>query len=80
MVKSKRGFGAMDPAKRREIASQGGRAAQATGRAHRFTSEEGRVAGRKGGDLVSQDRAHMAEIGRMGGRARRRPSASPPAD
>lgn len=43
----KRGFAAMEPYKRAELASQGGRAAQATGRAHRFNSEEARAAGKK---------------------------------
>ena len=47
--KSRRGFASMDPAKQRRIASMGGRAAQASGRAHRFISEEARAAGRIGG-------------------------------
>ncbi|WP_268239677.1 KGG domain-containing protein [Deinococcus radiotolerans] len=47
--RSERGFAGMDPARRREIASQGGRAAHASGHAHQFTSEEAREAGRKGG-------------------------------
>jgi general stress protein YciG len=50
--------------RRREIARIGGRAAHAKGRAHEFTSETGREAGRKGGTKVSQDRAYMAELGR----------------
>ena len=41
---SRRGFAAMDPDKRRRIAS-------------------------KGGKTVSQDRDHMGEIGRRGGRS-----------
>jgi uncharacterized protein len=45
--KSRRGFAAMDPAKQREIASIGGRAAHASGHAHQFTTEEARAAGRK---------------------------------
>jgi general stress protein YciG len=56
----------------REIASKGGKAAHAQGRAHEFTTEEARSAGRKGGEVVSVDRAHMAAIGRAGGEARRR--------
>lgn len=44
-----RGFAAMDPETRRAICSKGGRAAHATGKAHRFTTEEAKVAGRKGG-------------------------------
>lgn len=67
---SKRGFASMDPAKQREIASKGGRAAHAKGTAHEFTTDEARVAGRKGGEAVSRDRAHMSNIGREGGHSR----------
>jgi len=67
---SKRGFASMDPAKQREIASRGGRAAHAKGTAHEFTSDEARVAGRKGGEAVSRDRQHMSNIGREGGHSR----------
>ncbi len=69
---SKRGFASMDPTKQREIASKGGRAAHAKGTAHEFTSDEARVAGRKGGETVSRDRAHMSTIGREGGHSRGR--------
>src|SRR5207237_1456427 len=69
---SKRGFASMDPTKQREIASKGGRAAHAKGTAHEFTSDEARVAGRKGGEAVSRDRAHMSAIGREGGHRRGR--------
>src|SRR5690606_25661631 len=68
--KSRRGFASMDPARQREIASRGGRAAHAKGTAHEWSSDEARVAGRKGGGGVSRDRAHMAAIGREGGEAR----------
>ena len=67
---SKRGFASMDPSKQREIASKGGRAAHAKGTAHEFTPDEARVAGRKGGEAVSRDRAHMSAIGREGGHSR----------
>ncbi len=70
MATSKRGFASMDAAKQREIASKGGRAAHSKGTAHEFTSDEARVAGRKGGEAVSRDRAHMAAIGREGGQSR----------
>ena len=40
-----RGFASMDPARQREIASQGGKAAHQKGTAHEFTSEEARRAG-----------------------------------
>jgi general stress protein YciG len=68
--KSTRGFASMNPERQREIARKGGRAAHEKGTAHEFTSEEARIAGRKGGQAVSRDRAHMALIGREGGQAR----------
>ena len=64
---SGRGFASMDESKQREIASEGGRAAHESGRAHEFSSEEAREAGRKGGQSVSEDREHMSEIGQKGG-------------
>ena len=67
-----RGFASMDEAKQREIASKGGKAAHAKGTAHRFTPDEAREAGRKGGLAVSRDRQHMAAIGREGGQRRGR--------
>ena len=48
--KTPRGFAAMDPQAQRAIAAKGGRAAHQKGTAHEFTSEEARVAGRKGGE------------------------------
>jgi general stress protein YciG len=39
----------MDPEKQRRIASKGGKAAHAKGRAHEWTVDEAREAGRKGG-------------------------------
>ena len=47
--KERRGFASMSPERQKEIASKGGRAAHDKGTAHEFTSEEARVAGRKGG-------------------------------
>jgi len=61
-----RGFAAMDERRRREVASLGGRMAHARGRAHRFTPEEARKAGQKGGSQISRNRKHMAELGRRG--------------
>jgi hypothetical protein len=46
-TRSGRGFAGMDRERQREIASQGGRAAHASGNAHQFTSEEARAAGSK---------------------------------
>lgn len=74
-MKSKRGFASMDPDRQREIASKGGRAAHAKGTAHEWSRDEARDAGRKGGEVVSRDRAHMAAIGREGGEARGRSTA-----
>jgi general stress protein YciG len=63
----RRGFASMDERRRREIASEGGKASHQRGRAHEFNSEEARTAGRKGGVEVSRDREHMSAIGRKGG-------------
>src|SRR5215218_3519461 len=74
-----RGFASMAAEKQREIARKGGRAAHEKGKAHEFTTDEARMAGRKGGEKVSVDRNHMAEIGRRGGRSsatRRRSSGA----
>ncbi|MGK5038052.1 KGG domain-containing protein [Janthinobacterium sp. LB3P118] len=67
---SKRGFAAMNEEQQREIASKGGQAAHQKGTAHEFDSEEARRAGQKGGEAVSRNRVHMAEIGRKGGESR----------
>jgi uncharacterized protein len=64
-----RGFASMNEEKQRAIASKGGRAAHEKGTAHEFTPEEAREAGRKGGEKISRDRAHMSAIGRRGGEA-----------
>lgn len=45
----RRGFAAMDRDRVKQIASKGGRAAHAAGTAHQFSSDEARIAGRKGG-------------------------------
>ena len=67
---SKRGFAAMNEEQQREIASKGGQTAHQKGTAHEFDSEEARRAGQKGGEAVSRNRVHMAEIGRKGGESR----------
>jgi len=67
--RSNRGFASMDPERQKQIASLGGKAAHEKGTAHEFTSEEARIAGRKGGEAVSRDRRHMSEIGRKCGEA-----------
>lgn len=52
-----RGFAAMDPELQRRIASEGGRASHESGRGHRFTAEEARAAGRKGGQASRRNAA-----------------------
>src|SRR5262249_50906537 len=47
--RKRRGFAAMDPRLVSELATRGGKAAHRAGTAHEFTSEEARIAGRKGG-------------------------------
>ena len=47
--KSSRGFASMNKDKQRLIASKGGKTAHKKGTAHKWTSEEARDAGRKGG-------------------------------
>ena len=48
-AKSSRGFASMNKDKQRMIASKGGKTAHKKGTAHKWTSEEARAAGRKGG-------------------------------
>lgn len=72
-----RGFAGMDPAQQREIASEGGRAAHASGHAHEFTSEEARAAGRKGGEARSH--ASRSALGSQSARLPSETRASTPA-
>ena len=64
---ARRGFASMTKARRQEIASKGGKAAHEKGTAHEWTPEEARAAGRKGGEIISRDKDHMARIGAKGG-------------
>lgn len=59
-----------DPERQRELASAGGKAAHVAGTAHRYTPDEARAAGAKGGKETSKDREYMGRIGRRGGEAR----------
>lgn len=43
------GFAAMSRERHRAVSSEGGRAAAKSGNARRFTADEARIAGRKGG-------------------------------
>lgn len=74
------GFLTLPGERRRELARQGGVAAHEKGRAHEWTPEEAREAGRKSGLQISKNRVHMAAIGRKGGSSRpRAASAAQPA-
>ena len=64
-TKSRRGFAAMSPETQRRIASEGGKASHASGRGHRFSTDEARDAGRKGG-LVSRRGKTMATSAKQG--------------
>lgn len=59
--KRPRGFAAMDCKLVSEIARKGGKAAHSAGTAHEFTSEEARVAGRKGGRATHAKRRRLVE-------------------
>jgi general stress protein YciG len=76
--KSGRGFASMDPARQREIASQGGRAAHASGNAHEFTSEEARRAGQKsnGGQRAQARNAQKGQQAASTGSGSARPGES----
>ncbi|HSY25432.1 MAG TPA: KGG domain-containing protein [Polyangiaceae bacterium] len=60
-AKRPRGFAAMDRKQVSEIARKGGKAAHSAGTAHEFTSEEARVAGRKGGRATHAKRRKVSE-------------------
>ncbi|MCC6626120.1 MAG: general stress protein [Chloroflexi bacterium] len=77
--RKRRGFASMSDERQREIASKGGRAAHAQGRAHQFSADEARVAGKKGGRAVREKYGpeFYANIGRIGG-GRRGQRARPP--
>lgn len=55
-MKRVRGFASMNKDLVKEIASRGGRAAHQKGTAHEWTSDEARVAGKKGGEARSRGR------------------------
>lgn len=62
----------MLPEKQRAIASQGGRTAHARGVAHKWDTASAKAAGKRGGAVVAAREGHMAELGRLGGKARRK--------
>lgn len=62
-----RGFAAMDPAKVRELARRGARASHDKGTAHKFTADEARAAGRKGGSAPHRVRGRGKRTGERPG-------------
>lgn len=56
MAISDRGFASMDRTKQAEIASKGGKKAHALGKAHQWTKESARIAGRKGAEANRRKR------------------------
>lgn len=58
-TRAPRGFAALSIERRREIARMGGRHAHKVGRAHQFTTEEARAAGRKGAASRAANRAQQ---------------------
>ena len=51
----------MSAEKQREIASKGGRAAHQKGTAHEWTTDEARMAGRKGGQASRGGRGRLSD-------------------
>ena len=52
--KQRRGFAAMNPERQKELAQRGGKAAHELGRAHEFSEDEARAAGKKGGASLAK--------------------------
>jgi general stress protein YciG len=59
--KARRGFAAMPPEQVRELSRLGGLAAHRAGKAHEFTREEARAAGRKGGMATQAKRRDSSD-------------------
>lgn len=80
-LRKPRGFAALDPVARREIAGRGGKAAHRKGTAHEFTTEEARIAGRKGGEAAqARGTAHRFTSVEAREAARKRRRNVPPTD
>lgn len=70
MNTSKRGLASADEDTRERVAHQGGKAAQASGHAHKLTSQERSKGGKhSSGSFDQRPREEVREIGRKGGRA-----------
>jgi uncharacterized protein len=59
--KGPRGFARLDRSRLTEISRRGGKAAHLAGTAHEFTSDEARIAGRKGGSAPHENRRNRLE-------------------
>lgn len=58
-----RGFAAMDPERVSQIGKMGGKLAHELGRAHRFTTEEAKAAGKLGGNAPHKSRGPQKATG-----------------
>jgi general stress protein YciG len=68
--KSNRGLASANEETRRRVAKAGGQAAQASGRAHRLTTEERRRGGRNSpGNFAHRSQAEIKSIAHKGGLA-----------
>ena len=70
-TKKPKGFARMSPEERKRIAAMGGKTSHGKGTAHKFTSEQGAEAGKKGGGHWRDNPDHLSEIGRKGGLAKK---------
>lgn len=68
MAQDERGFAAMPEKQQRAVASQGGQAAQASGRAHTLTEEERSKGGQRSGGNFANNPQRASRAGREGGR------------
>lgn len=59
-----RGLANVDPERRREIASMGGKAVQAKGTGHRWNEKTGKAAGKIGGAMSRGGRGKHASTGK----------------
>lgn len=64
------GFADLSAEALRELGSKGGTKALKNGTLHEFTLDDQRRGGQAGGRIVSSNRAHMSELGKMGAAAR----------
>ncbi len=60
----RRGFGSQSPERMKEIASSGGHAAHAAGKAHTYTSEEARAAAKLSNEARKRNKKAREEAGR----------------